>query len=378
MTNTKRRPKKCSFIAGGDRCERDAVSGGFCHGHDAQARRHPDQDLVPLHAAKERLCEFEGCGRRHNSHGLCSGHKQQLRARDWDRSQLTPLQRYAPQDNKDVARDDGLRPCVFPDCPRVVGPKGLCHGHYQQWRRAGQPLKDRVPDVTDLQPLRIPAGKCTFQKCGKPHQANGLCKGHYNQAREGRGLATLRQAATQCRFDDCDRDPHARGLCGAHYQQLLRGQPLSPIGELPYPEGLSDKELVEWICSDEASTLTEGGCRIWNGCTDPLRYGRIPRWGKHELLHRFIFITANGVDRATFGDSVHHACHNRGCVNIDHLEAATTRENALEMHERHSLQKTIGLQRKVIALKDRLIAQLQVEIARLEDSTKQLGDDGIE
>ena len=236
MTNTKRRPKKCSFIAGGDRCERDAVSGGLCHGHDAQAPRHPDQDLAPLHAAKDRLCEFEGC----------------------------------------------------------------------------------------------------------------------------------------------DRDPHARGLCAAHYQQVLRRQPLSPISELPYPEGLSDDELLAWICSDKASTLAENGCRIWNGCTDLLRYGRIPRWGKHELVHRFVYITANGVDRATFGDSVHHACHNRGCVNIDHLEAATARENTLEMHERHSLQKTIGLQRKAIALKDRLIAQLQVESASLEDGTKQLDDNGID
>ena len=43
------------------------------------------------------------------------------------------------------------------------------------------------------------------------------------------------------------------------------------------------------------------------------------------------------------------------------LEAATARENLLEMLERRSLQKTIALQRKAIALKDQLIAQLQVE-----------------
>ena len=360
MTGTKRRPKKCGFIAGGDRCERDAVSGGLCHGHDAQARRHPDQELAPLHAAKDRLCEFEGCGRRHNSHGLCSGHKQQLRARDWDRSQLTPLQRYAPHDDKDIARDDGLRPCAFPDCPRVVGPRGLCTGHYRQWHQRGKPLKGDAPDLTDLEPLRIPHGTCTFRRCGKPHQANGLCKGHYAQAREGRGLATLRQAATQCGFDECDRDPHARGLCGAHYQQLLRGQPLSPIGELPYPAGLSDEELLHWILSDEASTLTEGGCRIWNGITDPNRYGRIPRWGKHELLHRFIYITANGVDRVIFGDSVHHKCHERGCVNPDHLEAATARENTLEMHAKLSLEKNI-------ALRDKRIAELEAENEKLRN-----------
>jgi hypothetical protein len=141
----------------------------------------------------------------------------------------------------------------------------------------------------------------------------------------------------------------------------LRGQPLSPLSELPYPKGLSDEELLEWILSDEASTLAENGCRIWSGCTDRLRYGRIPRWGKHELLHRFVYITANGVDRAIFGDSVHHKCHERGCVNPDHLEAATARENTLEMHERLSLKKNI-------ALRDKRIAELEAENRKLRIS----------
>jgi len=52
VSSTKRRPKRCRFIAGGDRCERDAVADGPCHGHDAQVRRHLDQELVPLHASQ--------------------------------------------------------------------------------------------------------------------------------------------------------------------------------------------------------------------------------------------------------------------------------------------------------------------------------------
>ena len=265
MSSTKRRPKKCSFIAGGDRCERDAASGGLCHSHDAQVRRHPDQDLAPLHAAKERLCEFEGCGRRHNSHGLCSGHKQQLRARDWDWSQLTPLQKYQPRNNKDVSEDDDLRPCVFPDCPKVAWSRGLCPGHYRQWRLRGKALSDGAPDLTNLDPLRIPIGACTLAGCDQPHVAHGLCNGHDAQVRAGRELAALRQTGTRCSFEGCGRDHCSRGLCKTHYSQLLRGTPLRPIAEHPYPQDLSDEELLAWILSDE------GQCIILNKGYAPVR-----------------------------------------------------------------------------------------------------------
>jgi hypothetical protein len=162
-------------------------------------------------------------------------------------------------------------------------------------------------------------------------------------------VSGTKRHAKQCGFTDCDRDPYARGLCQAHYQQLLRGRPLSPIGELPYPPGLTDKELLAWVLSDDASTANDQGCRIWNGCQDRLRYGRIPRWGRDQLLHWFVFIVHHGLDRAIFGDSVHHACRNRACVNPDHLEAARARL---------SFQKSI-------ALRDVRISELEVELQRL-------------
>mgnify|MGYP001181491907 FL=1 len=127
----------------------------------------------------------------------------------------------------------------------------------------------------------------------------------------------------------------------------------------------NDEELLAWVLSDEASTVDDQGCRIWNGCQDRLRYGRIPRWGRDQLLHRFVFIVHHGLDRATFGDSVHHACHNRACLRLDHLEAATARENTLESLERLSLQKNI-------ALRDARISELEAELHDLRHATNQL------
>ena len=161
----------------------------------------------------------------------------------------------------------------------------------------------------------------------------------------------------------------APDLCGlgASAQQLTMSEPQTlgcDVSDTEPPAGAWETGADEEVgvqTGAEASTLAENGCRIWKGCTDRLRYGRIPRWGKHELLHRFIYITANGVERAIFGDSVHHKCHERGCVNPDHLEAATARENTLEMHERLSLKKNI-------ALRDKRIAELEAENRKLRIS----------
>ena len=361
MSGTKRHAKQCGFDVDGQRCDRDAVNQGLCHAHSEQLRRNPHQGMRALHAAQVRTCEFPGCDRRHNAHGLCSGHLQQLRRRDSDSRRLTPLRVHRSLNYEETNGTDGLRQCVFPNCPKVVQARGLCPGHYQQWRKTGRHFRGDTPDVACLKPLRVPIDKCSFKGCSKDHEARGLCKGHVAQARDGHRLVGLRRPATECGFTDCDRDPHARGLCRTHYQQLLRGRPLAPIGELLYPPGLTDEELLAWVLSDDASTVNDQGCRIWNGCQDRLRYGRIPRWGRDQLLHRFVFIVHHGLDRAIFGDSVHHACHDRACVRPDHLEAATARENTLEMHERLSLQKNI-------ALRDVRISELEAELQRLRDT----------
>jgi len=62
-------------------------------------------------------------------------------------------------------------------------------------------------------------------------------------------------------------------------------------------------------------------CWFWNGYVDPLGYGK---HGK-EYAHRLAYLYIHG--KIPYGLEVHHKCNNRSCINPEHLEAVTHKEN---------------------------------------------------
>jgi hypothetical protein len=119
-----------------------------------------------------RICTVEGCGRKHNSHGLCTTHDRRRR----EGRPLSPVREYA-----------GLPSlCSFPDCGRAPVAHGLCTGHYSQQRR-GQ----------DLREIGLPRAKkgrkpCVFLGCRNKAASRGLCNGHVRQRDKGVPLHELR------------------------------------------------------------------------------------------------------------------------------------------------------------------------------------------
>ena len=67
------------------------------------------------------------------------------------------------------------------------------------------------------------------------------------------------------------------------------------------------------------------GCWLWTGGFNSWGYGQF--WDGETTMqaHRFSYRLAKGPIR----HQIDHLCRNRGCVNPDHLEDVTARENLI-------------------------------------------------
>ena len=114
-----------------------------------------------------------------------------------------------------------------------------------------------------------------------------------------------------CSVPDCDRGAYARGWCNKHYQRWrTHGDPtLTLKPRRVWGEGLK----------------RDGDCLLWEYSFDYHGYGRVTVNGSQTLAHRHAYAEAHGP--IPDGMLVDHICHNRACVNVDHLRLATRQQN---------------------------------------------------
>lgn len=87
--------------------------------------------------------------------------------------------------------------------------------------------------------------------------------------------------------------------------------------------------------------ISASGCWEWQGTKDRDGYGRLYTYENSKYLaHRWIYERLFGA--IPHGMHIDHLCRNRCCVNPEHLEVVTPRENALrgETHSARNLAKT--------------------------------------
>lgn len=68
-------------------------------------------------------------------------------------------------------------------------------------------------------------------------------------------------------------------------------------------------------------------CWMWSGSMNVEGYGRIYRKGTTYKAHRLSYMINKGPIPS--GLVLDHLCRTKGCVNPDHLEAVTPRENVI-------------------------------------------------
>lgn len=119
-----------------------------------------------------------------------------------------------------------------------------------------------------------------------------------------------------CDVAGCEKKHLALGLCSRHYRRLRE------TGSTDDPEKLTVEQRF-W-----AKVEPTGFCWNWAAPPNSTGYGQFaPIRGRKVLAHRFAYEALIGP--IADGLYLDHLCRNRLCVNPDHLEPVTNRENLL-------------------------------------------------
>lgn len=215
---------------------------------------------------------------------------------------------------------------------------------------------------------------CTQDNCDRPHRARGLCASHYNQTHAPNRHAPKPVACTWCGTEvmkNSGGSKARRPVCSNECRQWLttpycvlpadhwarwygksstwpRAFVMSEAGRQrhldwtersrsPLAVAVRDgqhSEVLRLILKD--CVVTDANCWEWQRKTSS-GYAeiRLNIDGKpvHAQVHRLSLEAKYGKPLGK--QAAHHMCANTKCVNPDHLQPITHRENIAEMMERN-------------------------------------------
>ena len=122
----------------------------------------------------------------------------------------------------------------------------------------------------------------------------------------------VRNAGRMCSVDSCERPAHCKGMCQMHYLRLYK---TSSIEAKTPVDRLRSKYIVN------VST----GCWDWLAYVNSDGYGMFKHKGMMTLAHKASYELLAQAVPDNF--ELDHICHNRKCVNPDHLRVVTHTEN---------------------------------------------------
>lgn len=118
-----------------------------------------------------------------------------------------------------------------------------------------------------------------------------------------------------CSFPGCDKPRRGRDYCNGHNEQRRLGRRMKPLGGCALT---AEQRFMRQVRKTES-------CWLWTGATDRGGYGHFSVGGSQKKAHRFAYEMWAGAIPP--GMHIDHVCHNRACVNPEHLRPVTMKQN---------------------------------------------------
>lgn len=191
----------------------------------------------------------------------------------------------------------------------------------------------------------------TCEACGRTYRVEArrpqrYCSQKCNAATQD--MKELSRKAVELRYGEGYVAQSRQRLQGDELRELWRSQ------RSPLRAAWEDGDLDDWVeALREKVELDAQGCMVWAGRTQAAGYPTVKVGRRTALVHRMSLEKKLG--RGLGSESAHHICANARCVNPDHLQPISMRENLAEMRQRNYFIKRI--------------AELEAEVARLDPSS---------
>lgn len=133
-----------------------------------------------------------------------------------------------------------------------------------------------------------------------------------------------------CDILDCDKPAKKRGWCMMHYTRWIRnGDPITA------------KRFADPRESLRARSVRDGDCIVYTGHRTTKGYGAISVNYDTIPAHRFAWEVEKGP--IPDGMQIDHICHNKACVNVDHLRVTTAQQNKSNHNGANRNNKSTGI-----------------------------------